>query len=110
MAICIWQGDNILKKKRNKALSRRTFMGAAASTAFAFSIVPCKVMGGDAPSNKLNIACIGAAGRGWANLRGAEGQNIVALCDVDLERAKNNFNRYPAAKKFRMLSKSESPP
>ncbi len=101
MKICTWQGDNIVKEKANGAFSRRTFVRAAASTAFAFSIVDSKVMGKDAPSNKLNIACIGAAGRGWANLRGVEGQNIVALCDVDLERAKNNFNRYPAAKKFR---------
>ncbi len=90
-----------MKEKGGRAISRRTFMGAAASTAFAFSIVPGKVMGKDAPSNKLNIACIGAAGRGWANLRGVEGQNIVALCDVDMVRAKNNFNRYPSVKKFR---------
>ncbi|MCD6395281.1 MAG: Gfo/Idh/MocA family oxidoreductase [Planctomycetes bacterium] len=91
----------MVREKDVRTISRRTFMGAVAVAAFAFSIVPGKVMGEDAPSNKLNIACIGAAGRGWANLRGVEGQNIVALCDVDLERAKNNFNRYPSAKKFR---------
>ncbi len=90
-----------MKEKVKKAISRRTFMGAAASTAFAFSIVPSKVLGKDAPSNKLNIGVIGASGRGGANLRGVESENIVALCDVDLERAKNNIRKNSGAKVYR---------
>ena len=45
-------------------ISRRAFMGASASAAFAFSIVDSKVLGADAPSNKLNLAIIGAGGQG----------------------------------------------
>jgi hypothetical protein len=63
-------------------------MGAAASTAFAFSIVPSNLLGNDAPSNKLNVALIGVGGQGGASIRdeSVQSQNIVALCDVDLGR------------------------
>ena len=90
-----------MKEEVQKTMSRRAFMGATASTAFAFSIVPGKVLGKDAPSNKLNIAVIGASGRGGANLRGVQSENIVALCDVDMERAKNNIRKNSTAKVYR---------
>lgn len=44
---------------------------------------------------KLNIACFGVGGRGWGNVRGVAGENLVAFCDVDLERAKAARERYP---------------
>ena len=50
------------------ALSRRDFMGAAATTA-VFTFVPRFVMGGARnipPSEKLNVACIGVGGMGGA--------------------------------------------
>ncbi len=46
------------------------------------------------PNAKLNIACIGTANRATANINGAAGENIAALCDVDrnyLDRAKQRF-------------------
>lgn len=53
-----------MQKKDEKNISRRTFMGATASTAFAFSIFDSKVLSKEAPSNKLNLAIIGAGGQG----------------------------------------------
>lgn len=50
---------------------------------------------------KLNIAGIGCGGKGNADLGSLAGENIVALCDVDFNRAQNNFNRFPDAKRFR---------
>ena len=91
----------MVKEEAEKTISRRIFMGAAASTAFAFNIVPSRVLGRNSPSNKLNIAIIGVGGRGGANLRSVESENIVALCDVDLERAKNGINKNPQAKVYR---------
>jgi len=90
-----------MKKEVKKTISRRTFMGAAASTAFAFNIVPSRVMGKDAPSNKLNIAGIGVGHQGWADLRNVQSENIVALCDVDLERAGGTIKKKPQAKVYR---------
>ncbi|MBI9016262.1 MAG: Gfo/Idh/MocA family oxidoreductase [Phycisphaerae bacterium] len=88
----------------NKNLTRRDFLaGSLAATAFMY--VPKHVLGGPgitAPSDKLNIAAIGAGGRAGSNIVGAgKGNNIVALCDVDLNRAKDMWGRYPNAAKFR---------
>ncbi|UCC98448.1 MAG: Gfo/Idh/MocA family oxidoreductase [Phycisphaerales bacterium] len=96
---------------QNGKISRRNFMGAAATVA-AFTIVPRSVLGGAgniAPSEKLNIAGIGVGGRGGSNLQAVSSQNIVALCDVDWNRAGGAFRRYPDARKYkdfrRMLDK-----
>lgn len=99
--------------ERNQKISRRDFMGAAAAVA-AFTIVPRSVLGGPRnipPSEKINIAGIGAGGQGASNLRALESQNIVALCDVDWRQAAETFKRYPDAKKYKdfrvMLDKED---
>ena len=40
-----------------------------------------------APDKKLNIACIGCGGQGGQDVYGVCREFIVALCDVDTERA-----------------------
>jgi predicted dehydrogenase len=57
------------------------------------------------PSEKLNIAGIGVGGRGGGVIGGVESQNIVALCDVDAERAADTFKRYEHARKYRDFRK-----
>jgi predicted dehydrogenase len=49
---------------------------------------------------KLNIAVIGCGGQGAENLSRLAGENIVALCDVDSNRAADAFKRYPKVKRF----------
>ncbi len=72
-----------------KALSRRTFLGASASAAAGLMVVPRHVIGSvgrrKAPSDTLNIACIGVGGMGFSDTRGVATENVVALCDVDDE-------------------------
>jgi len=83
--------------------SRRTFLGRAAAAA-PFVIVPRYVLGGTGhtpPSEKLNIAGIGVGGRGASDLAELESENIVALCDVDEERAAGTFKKYPKATRYR---------
>jgi predicted dehydrogenase len=55
-----------------------------------------------AANDKLNIAVIGAGGQGGGNLNNiaGQGENIVALCDVDEKRAANGFNKFTSAKKY----------
>ncbi len=72
--------------------SRRKFLGAASTAAAGLMVVPRHVVGGQkkkgakkAPSDTLNIACVGVGGMGAADTRGCRSQNIVALCDVDDE-------------------------
>ncbi len=52
------------------------------------------------PNEKLNIAVIGCAGRGGANLAGVAGENIVALCDIDDKRLGGAAKRFPKAKTY----------
>ncbi|HOZ48525.1 MAG TPA: Gfo/Idh/MocA family oxidoreductase [Candidatus Hydrogenedentes bacterium] len=69
-----------------------------------FIIVPRSVLGGvgnTPPSERLNIAAIGAGGRGATDLEELRTENIVALCDVDDQRAAETFARYPEAKRYR---------
>jgi predicted dehydrogenase len=53
---------------------------------------------GHSPNDKLNIAVIGVGGRGWDNLREVARENIVALCDVDLNHLANAAKVFPNAR------------
>jgi predicted dehydrogenase len=53
-----------------------------------------------AADDKLNLAVIGVAGRGASNLKGVEGENIVALCDVDEKNLARAAERFPRAQQF----------
>ena len=83
---------------------RRQFLKTAALVSSAVSIVPRHVLGGPgqkAPSEKLNIAGIGVGGMGRSNLKRCEGENIVALCDIDQSYASKTFKDYPKANVYR---------
>ncbi len=55
----------------------------------------------NSPNEKLNIAIIGVAGRGGANIGGVAGENIVALCDVDANHVAGAKKRFPKAAEYR---------
>ncbi len=67
--------------------SRREFIKTAAGVGTAFMIVPRHVLGRgfQAPSDLVNVAAVGISGMGGANLSAVMSQNVVAICDVDLE-------------------------
>jgi predicted dehydrogenase len=93
---------------RNKTtVSRREFLGGAAAAA-TFLVVPRHVLaqsGTTPPSEKLNIAGIGAGGMGGGDINAVSGgNNIVALCDVDLRRA-STIKKFPDAKVYRDFRK-----
>jgi hypothetical protein len=76
---------------------------SGAAAAAAFTIVPRHVLGGagnTAPSEKLNIAGIGVAGRGAGDIGEVSSENIVALCDVDFRHAAETFKQYPKARQY----------
>ena len=61
--------------------TRRQFGRTVAGSAVERCVCAAIVRGRNL-NEKLNIAIIGAGGRGAANLAGVAGENIVALCDV----------------------------
>src|ERR1041384_4639227 len=61
-----------MKHQSRTYISRRKFLQATGAAAAAFTIVPRHVLGGPKfvpPSEKVNIALIGAGGQGRENLR-----------------------------------------
>ncbi len=111
--------------KKGAKISRREFLGASATAAAGMMIVPRHVLGGPgitAPSDKLNIGCVGVGGKGTSDIWSVSSENIVALCDVDdthmadfLKHKGNDPNyqlMYEKANKYRdfriMLEKEKS--
>src|SRR4028118_2366449 len=93
--------DSLLKNS-----SRRNFLRNTTLAASGFFIVPRHVLGRGfvAPSDKLNIAGIGAGGKGQsdiANFFKSGNANIVALCDVDDRSSQKSRENFPSAKYYK---------
>ena len=94
-------------KNKTTAVKRRDFLKTSALSVPAFMILPRHVLGGKGyipPSDKLNIAGVGVGGRGANILEGAYNggkENIVALCDVDDNRASGTYKKYKKAKRYK---------
>ena len=91
---------------QDKSTTRRNFIKSSAIAASGFFIVPRHVLGKGfiAPSDKLNIAAIGAGGKGSSDIANAYNNginNVVALCDVDFARAKGSIDKFPNAKRYK---------
>jgi len=77
-------------------LTRRSFLKGAAAVAASPYVVPAAVLGKDAPSNTLAVGCIGTGRMGRGDMRNAlyqgldesAGARVVAVCDLDLDRAR----------------------
>ncbi len=87
-------------------LTRRAFLAATTTTAtVAFAqnkpntaeVVPGK----KSPNEKLNCAAIGAGGKGGSDIWACHEENVLALCDVDSERAAKAFDTFKDAEKFK---------
>jgi hypothetical protein len=89
------------------AFTRRHFfygsLLAGAVPAAGFGSTPSlKALGYKSPNEKLNFGSIGAGGQAASNIgAAAPTENIVALCDVDDARAKQTFERFPKAPRYR---------
>ena len=87
----------------NPSNDRREFLKLSALVGGAFLVPSCSsVVRSYAANSKLNIGVIGAGGKGSRDARGCEGENLVALCDVDTRHATaaGTFKRYPQAKRY----------
>jgi predicted dehydrogenase len=86
--------------------SRREFLQAAVAAGTTIPaglslLAPSRVQAEKRSANeKLNLAIIGVAARGGANLRGVSSENIVVLCDIDSKRLGQAAETYPRAKTY----------
>ena len=66
--------------EKNNEISRRSFVKGIAAGSAGLLILPSGTLfGQNAPSNKLNVALIGAWGRAEAHYQGLMNENVVAL-------------------------------
>ncbi|MGE4549924.1 MAG: Gfo/Idh/MocA family oxidoreductase, partial [Opitutales bacterium] len=78
--------------------SRRAFLGASASSAFAFTFLPSRVFGAN---ERLQIAGIGVGGKGKSDFDATSSHgDVVAACDIDSRRLDVALRKHPAAVKF----------
>ncbi len=85
---------------KSNVMHRRQFLKSAAIGA-GITILPSGFLSGqNAPSNKLNIALIGAYGRGSQHWDALKSENIVALCDVDENALAKAAEVFPGAKHY----------
>lgn len=82
-------------------MRRREFLRGAAKAGAGLLVLRSGMLkGADAPSNKLNIALIGAWGRASQHYESLSSENIVALCDVDEKHLALAAERFPGAKHY----------
>jgi len=85
----------------SRGVNRRDFLKASGLAGAGLLLLPdSRTAFGYSANEKLNIAIIGAGGRGRANIAGVSHQNIVAMCDADERRAAEPFDAYPDVPKF----------
>lgn len=98
-------------------ISRKAFLKNTSLAAAGFFIVPRHVLGRGfiPPSDRLNIAAIGAGGKGFSDISEfakSPKVNIIALCDVDDKQAKDAVKKWPNAKYYKdfrvMLEKEKN--
>src|SRR4051794_4937538 len=84
-------------KRTSPEISRRKFLATTGTTVAALTIIPRHVLGGPrfvAPSEKVNIAIIGAGGQGKTNMRALFNEpeaQIIAVCDPREEADYSKF-------------------
>jgi len=104
-----------VKPEKKKESNRREFLqtSSAAMAGVGYWVAARPAFAASkSPNEKLNVAVIGAGGKGHSDCRNvAKTENIVALCDVDDKRASGIYTMFPKVKKYKdyreMLEKEE---
>ena len=102
MPIKKFQNFKYIRMSKKSKSTRRSFIKKSAVIATGISIIPRHVMGQGfvPPSDKLNIAGIGAGGKGTSDIASFAKSpfvNIVSLCDVDDRQAVKSRESFPKA-------------
>ena len=64
-------------------LTRRRMLGAAGGVALGALAAPALAQRARSANDRVNLAVIGAGGKGADDMVKLTGENIVAICDVD---------------------------
>jgi len=81
-------------------MKRRNFLHSASIAGIGMTILPACSLSGPASTDKLNIALIGAYGRGKSFWEILKTENVVALCDVNSDNMALAAKEFPEAKQY----------
>ncbi len=81
-------------------MKRRTFVKSAVTTGTGLIILPRGILNRKGAGNKLNIALIGAHGRGSSFWKKLQTENVVALCDVHAGNMAEAAIQFPGARQY----------
>src|SRR5215218_6027195 len=84
----------------SRPIPRRQFLRYSAIGLGAALAAPA-ILRAQSPNSKLNIAVIGAGGKGASDTDHCSGENIYALCDVDENTLNSRKQKYPNARIFK---------
>ena len=97
----------------SKEFSRREFLRSGTVAALGLAATPGTVLEAAAApkkkvkkpvypkTEKLKILGVGIGGRGFADLKAMESEDIIGLCDVDWKYSQRVFDYFPNAKKYK---------
>src|ERR1039457_6490316 len=86
------------RKPSAGALSRRSFIKTTSLATGAVVFGVPTLLRAQNLNSKLNIAAIGAMGKGESDTNACDTENIVGLCDVDSARCAKQLQKYSGAK------------
>src|SRR6266545_5050065 len=78
-----------------------TLLAGAVPTSGFGSAASLTHLGYKSPNEKLNIAAIGAGGKGYTDIIGCQSENLVAMADPDEKRAAKAFQEFPNVPKYK---------
>jgi hypothetical protein len=93
------------RKPLTGALSRRHFIKTTTFAAGAVAFGVPTLLRAQNLNSKLNVAAIGASGKGASDTDCCNTENIVALCDADSKRAAGQLEKYSGAKFYQDFRK-----
>jgi predicted dehydrogenase len=85
---------------RSPSVPRRTFLRHTSLATGAAVLGAPAFLRGKGLNEKLNVAIIGAGGRGGSNLSSVSTENIVALCDVNEGSLAKAGDKFPSARRY----------
>ena len=84
-----------------KNVNRRNFLQTSAAAGAGLLVLPSGTLfGQNPPSNRLNVALIGAAKRARAHYGTLKNENVVAICDVDKRYMAQGKQEFPKATEY----------
>ena len=89
------------KTNHSLQLNRRKFLALSGLAAGSLALPGCTNRRLLTPTDKLNIVCVGAGGKGASDIDNCSSENILAICDVDEVRAAPALAKYPKAKFYK---------